>query len=410
EGSGAVRRAVRDGAPARGIAVPRHRDHRLRRRLRARVHEGWRGAAHLHAARSRGAQERRQAALRLQGARRSVARRFDRVVGGGPQLGARRRRLPHGGARSLSLAQLSVRRLRRARSRSGDPAGARAGEVEHFAVIPGLGPVEKEELYAAYGIRVLSAENVAELARQLKEAVGDEVAPALPDDDDFEGWLGLLAEEPARADAPSRAAIDDKLDTLSKKLREASDWEKLVDLLLGRVGVEPTVERRAEMLLEVAKIFEHEVGDLSKAFTALVAAYKEHPRPEAWAELERLAQATGTWSELLSELAEVMPTLPDGERAQAWLRLSKLYGEKLGSAEYALTALDEALKLDPELAEAGELRIGLYKRLERWSELQQAYGDSGRFVEQAEVLEARIGDSAGAAAAYRAALDKEPTA
>src|SRR6185312_1784460 len=178
----------------------------------------------------------------------------------------------------------------------------------------------------------------------------------------------------------------------------------------GRVGVEPTVERRAEMLLEVAKIFEHEVGDLSKAFTALVAAYKEHPRPEAWAELERLAQATGTWSELLSELAEVMPTLPDGERAQAWLRLSKLYADKLGSAEYALTALDEALKLDPGLAEAGELRIGLYKRLERWSELQQAYGDSGRFVEQAEVLEARIGDSAGAAAAYRAALDQEPTA
>ncbi|HXU72724.1 MAG TPA: SIR2 family protein, partial [Polyangia bacterium] len=83
-------------------------------------------------------------------------------------------------------------------------SGARAGEVEHFAVLPGLGAVEKEELYAAYRIRVLSAENVAELARQLKDAVGDEIAPTLPDDDDFEGWLALLAEEPARADALDR--------------------------------------------------------------------------------------------------------------------------------------------------------------------------------------------------------------
>ncbi|HEY2745258.1 MAG TPA: SIR2 family protein, partial [Polyangia bacterium] len=284
-------------------------------------------------------------------------------------------------------------------------AGALSGEVEHFAVMPGVGAVEKEELYAAYRIRVLSAENVAELARQLKEAVGDEIAPALPDDDDFEGWLALLGEEPTRTDAL------DKLDALGKKLRETSDWDNLIELMLGRVGVEPAVERRAEMLLEVARIFEHEVGDLSKAFTALVAAYKEHPLPVkdgGWTELERLAQATGLWSELLAELAEVMPTLPDAERAQAWLRLAKLYGEKLNSAEYALTALDEALKLEPALADASELRIAMYKRLERWTDLAAALGEAERFVEQAEVLEGHVGDSALAAAAYRKALEKDP--
>ncbi|HEY1585988.1 MAG TPA: SIR2 family protein, partial [Polyangia bacterium] len=287
-------------------------------------------------------------------------------------------------------------------------AGARAGDVEHFAVMPGLGAVEKEELYAAYHIRVLSSESVAELARQLKDAIGDQVGPTLPDDDDFEGWLALLAEEPARAELPSRASIDDRLDALSTKLRDLGEWEKLVDLKLGRVGVEPTVERRAELLLDVAKIFEHEVGDLSKSFTALVAAYKEHPRVEAWNELERLAAATGMWSDLLSELAEVMPTLPDGERAQAWLRIAHLYGDKLNAAEYALTSLDEALKLDPTLADAAELRSSLYKRLERWSDLAAALAAEGRFVEQAEVLESHLGDTTAAAAAYRAALEKDP--
>ncbi len=290
-------------------------------------------------------------------------------------------------------------------------AGARSSDVDHFAVLPGLGAVEKEELYAAYHIRVLSAENVAELARQLKEAVGDEIQPALPDDDDFEGWLGLLAEEPAAAGTPGRAEIEDRLDVLGRKLRAEADWEKLVDLMLGRVGVEPEAGRRAEMLLEVARIFEHEVGDLSKAFTALVAAYKEHPRPAtatagtSWSGWRR---RPGCGASCLSELAEVMPTLPDGERAQAWLRLARLYGDKLNAAEYALTSLDEALKLEPELADAAELRISLYKRLERWSDLAAALAETGRFVEQAEVLDARLGDTAQAAAAYRRALEKDP--
>lgn len=281
-------------------------------------------------------------------------------------------------------------------------AGARAGDVEHFAVMPGLGAVEKEELYAAYRIRVLTADNVAELARQLKDAVGDQVGPALPDDDDFEGWLLLLAEEPGRADAL------DRLDALAKKLRELADWEKLIDLMLGRVGVEATAERRAELLLEVARVFEAEVGDLSKAFTALVAAYKEHPRVDSWTELERLASATGMWSELLSELAEVMPTLPDGERAHAWLRIARLYGDKLNAAEYALTSLDEALKLDATLSDAAELRISLLRRVERWTELAAALGASDRFVEQAEVLETHLADGAAAATAYRKALEKDP--
>lgn len=281
-------------------------------------------------------------------------------------------------------------------------AGARAGEAEHYAILPGLSAVEKEELYAAYRIRVLSGESVSELALALKAAVGDAPAATLPDDDDFEGWLALLAEEPTRSDAL------DKLDALTKKLRELADWERLVELMLGRVGVEPSAERRAETLLEVARLFEHEVGDLSKAFTALVAAYKEHPRVDAWNELERLASATGMWSELLSELAEVMPTLPDEERAQAWLRMARLYGDKLNAAEYALTSLDEALKLKPELADANELRLELLRRVQRWSDLAAALGEAEKFVEQASVLEQHLGDGAAAAAAYRKALAADP--
>ena len=35
------------------------------------------------------------------------------------------------------------------------------------------------------------------LARALKDAIGDQHGPALPDDDDLDGWLAILSEEPA---------------------------------------------------------------------------------------------------------------------------------------------------------------------------------------------------------------------
>jgi tetratricopeptide (TPR) repeat protein len=292
-------------------------------------------------------------------------------------------------------------------------SGARAGDVEHFAVLSGVSPIEKEELYAAYRIRVLDEADVTVLARALKEAIGDQKGPTLPDDDDLDGWLSILSEEPGRADAL------DRLDQLERKLRAANEHERLVELFLGKVGVEPDAQKRAAMLLEVAKLFENEVGDLAKAFTALLAGYKEDPRPEVWSELERLASATGMWTELLSELAEVVPALPEVDRAEAWVRIARLYGDKLGHTEYALTSLDEALKLAPELAEAQEMRISLLRRLERWKELSDALWKRamqeeapGRkaelYLEQADLYESRLGDSGQAIASYREALKADP--
>jgi len=293
-------------------------------------------------------------------------------------------------------------------------SGARAGDVEHFAVLPGLTPIEKEELYAAYRIKVLDADDVMAVARALKDAIGDQLGPVLPDDDDLEGWLGLYAEDPDRADAR------DRLDALEKKLRELGEHDKLIELHLGRVDVEKEPALRAARLGDVARIFENEVGDLSKAFTALLAAYKEDPQPSLWTELERLASATGMWTELLAELAEVVPSLPETERAAAWVRMARLYGDKLSQSDYALTSIDEALKLQPDDGEALEMRLGLYRRAERWKDLAEAVGKRAEreeapakkaelWLELADVYESRLSDGVQAAQAYQQALDADPS-
>ncbi len=300
-------------------------------------------------------------------------------------------------------------------------AGARGSDVTHYAVMSGLGEVEREELWAAYRIRVLDESDVEKLAGALKTAVGEIAAPPLPDDHDFDSWFELLGEDPERKDAL------DHLDRMDARLRAERDHERLVELLLGRVGVESDAQRRAGMLLEVARLFEAEVGDLGKSFTALLAAYKEDPRPHTWDELERLASATGTWTELLAELTEVVPSLPEDERGAAWMRISRLYSERLSNLEYALTSVAEAVRLFgspgsesvPDAKEAQGLRIQLLGRAERWKELATALGDAAEtetdtlkrselYAEQADVLENRLGDGAAAARAYRSAIDAQP--
>jgi tetratricopeptide (TPR) repeat protein len=294
-------------------------------------------------------------------------------------------------------------------------AGAHAGDTEHYAILPGISAIEREELWAAYRIRVLDDSDVSQLARTLKDAIGDQHGPALPDDDDLDGWLALLTEEPGRADAL------DHLDKLERKLRAAADHERLVELHLGRVAVEPEAGNRAHRLLEVARLFENEVGDLGKAFTALLAGYKEDPQPSVWSELERLTSATGTWTELLSELAEVVPHLPEAERAEAWVRIARLYSDKLNHLEYALTSLAEALKLAPDLASAQDMRVALLRKGERWKELAEALGQHAAresvaarqaelFVEQADLYESRLGDGAQAIACYKKAVATDPDA
>ncbi len=300
-------------------------------------------------------------------------------------------------------------------------SGARASDVTHFAVLPGTSKIEREELWAAYRIRVLDESDVLALAASLKTAVGEQSGPPLPDDLDFDGWIQLISEDPERKD------VIDHLDLMEMKLREEKNHEALIELLLSRVGIAHEARRRAEMLLEVARLFESEVGDLGKAFTALLAAYKEEPRPHTWDELERLASATGTWTELLAELTEIVPSLPEADRGAAWLRIARLYGERLGHLEYALTSVAEAVRLFtspgsesvPAAIEAQALRVSLLGRAEKWPELAEALGQaagtesdtlkrSELYAEQADVFESRLGDGGAAAKAYRAALVAQP--
>src|SRR5206468_12016055 len=135
---------------------------------------------------------------------------------------------------------------------------------------------------------------------------------------------------------------------MEQRARDAGRGERLVEVLLARVEHEPTPTARAAALRDLARAFEG-VGDLPRAFTALATAVKDDPTDEGLlADAERLAAETDGWSELVADLAEVVPHIRDKRVAAGhWVRLGRWYQEKLHHDDYAVASFRSALKLDP---------------------------------------------------------------
>jgi len=315
-------------------------------------------------------------------------------------------------------------------------ASASAGGTaqKHVIVAPGLGPIEIDELTSMYGAEPVSLdgdgsdekhEALTEWLKTLAESCTSEgliltaAAIARPSDDDLEGWLARFLEDTEDSDAR------DALDALERKYREAADYERLVELLLGRLDGTPSGAQRAGLLRQVALVFEHEIGDLQKAFTALSSALSEEPASDEIAgELERLAGAADLWSELVADVAALVAQVestPEGKKiaARHCARLGTWYIERLRHRDYAISAFEQALRLDPTTSKAREGLHDLYRQSRRWDELADSLRagiehepDTDKKVDAhlalGDIFETELKDSKKAVDAFKQALVLDP--
>src|SRR5262249_11084292 len=97
---------------------------------------------------------------------------------------------------------------------------------------------------------------------------------------------------------------------LEQIYRDEYQWEKLIELLLGRVEHTPEAAQRIDILQGVARTYENELSQPEAAFVALQAAFREDYANDSTAkELERLASATGKWNDLLTEYTQIVQTI-----------------------------------------------------------------------------------------------------
>jgi tetratricopeptide (TPR) repeat protein len=201
---------------------------------------------------------------------------------------------------------------------------------------------------------------------------------------------------------------------------ERGDYPKLIGVLEILGESEGDVQKRVQIKRKIARISAEATGDFSGAFAALAAALKEDPSlPETRSELERVAEASEGWQQLVALYDEIAAELSDASLARDyWMRVASI-DERLGQIDDAAKGYNHVLSLDASDAEALAGLEQLFTRTERWIEL---IGVKERRIEQANLPEERealyfntaqiydeqLGRPESAVRSYRNVLELDP--
>ena len=154
--------------------------------------------------------------------------------------------------------------------------------------------------------------------------------------------------ERVRSSDPTNMTASERLEAI---YRLQYKWTELVEILLERSELVTDVEQQIQMLNQVAKIYETEIGDQESAFYVLQAAFKrDYSHDQTATELERLATATNRWQELLDEYTNRVNELEREDRGAAadlWVKIGRWYSDHLSHLEYAIHSVQQALRIDP---------------------------------------------------------------
>ena len=208
---------------------------------------------------------------------------------------------------------------------------------------------------------------------------------------------------------------------LDKLHRAASRWEALVEMYLNRLETLEETAKRSELLRRIASVFEQQLGDNNQAFDALVNAFSEDYGDDATSGyLERMAQSTGRWGELINTANAWLGEAEEPKKKiQLCLRLGKWYGEDLGRAEYAQPYYAQVMQLDPNNVKVVRQMASIYRIGAQWQKMGEtltraldiAVNNEDRRVilyDLGELLEKQMSQVDQGMAYYKRSLEVDP--
>ncbi|MEO6574500.1 MAG: tetratricopeptide repeat protein, partial [Polyangiaceae bacterium] len=164
---------------------------------------------------------------------------------------------------------------------------------------------------------------------------------------------------------------DEAFIELEKRHTTASRWEPQIELYLGRLESREETAEKTDLLRKIARVFEEHLDDKNQALDALINALGEdfHDRETA-KYLERMAQATGRWGEVIQTANTWLKEQTDPkQKIRLCLHLAKWYGDDLGHPEFAQPYYAQIVQLDPNNVGALRQMGQLYRKSANWQQL-----------------------------------------
>ncbi|MCU0680773.1 MAG: tetratricopeptide repeat protein [Polyangiaceae bacterium] len=260
--------------------------------------------------------------------------------------------------------------------------------------------------------RAAALPEAAEKVREYLEVAGLWEHAAGDRDGGREAFERILEVEPAH---------DQAFFALEELHTTASRWEPLIELYLARLETREEASEKSDLLRRIARVFDEELDDKGQAFDALVNAFEgDYADDETVRYLERMAQATGRWGELIQNANTWLQSETEApKRITLSLRLAKWYGEDLGHPEYAQPYFLQVASLDPNNVAVRRQTANLYRKLGQWQDagnmlreaLDRALTDKDRKeinTELGDLVTEHLKSGEQAFVYYQRALDVDP--
>ncbi len=225
-------------------------------------------------------------------------------------------------------------------------------------------------------------------------------------------WQKILEVDPAH---------DEAFKELEKLHTAGGRWEPLIELYLGRLDTREETAAKTDLLRRIARVFEEKLDDKSQALDALINALGEdfHDRDTS-KYLERMAQATGRWGEVIQTANNWLQAQTEPhQKIRLCLHLAKWYGDDLGHPEYAQPYYAQIVALDPNNVGALRQMGQLYRKNGNWQQLgatltralDVAVSDVDRKeiqTELGELLDSQMSQTDQAVTYFQRALEVDP--
>ncbi len=260
-----------------------------------------------------------------------------------------------------------------------------------------------EELESERDIQVELRLRIAQLYRHRLDSLGDAIV-----------WF-----EKARELAPAHPGA---ADSLAELYRMRGDWRGLAHVLAGREAACDDLQQRAALHLELAELFETNLGDRAAAITSLKAAVGLVPdHPGAFHALTRLLHQERRFPELVEvHEAAVDRAEDDAEAVSHLLTIGQVLEDLLSNPAGALAAYQRILERDPRhlvalrgvqrvavTAEKPDVAISAFQT--EAQQTKQAERKVPLLLRAAEIAERQVGSVEDATALYQQVIALVPS-
>jgi tetratricopeptide (TPR) repeat protein len=157
--------------------------------------------------------------------------------------------------------------------------------------------------------------------------------------------------------------------------RESESWLPLIAVLDAKARQAVDELDRAETWREVAQLHEAHSGDAEKAFKAWSHALVADPADESTrSEVERLANALGSWSDYIETSEQAAAASDDPTLKSSFLRsIAETQDRRLGDPRAAIQTFRRMLEADPEAPEGLDSLEALQVMVGDWEGLAWVY-------------------------------------